>query len=120
MPHTAAAFKPVFPTALKLSVLGVVGGITVASILSQNAISTLIDNNMMRTKDLIESRRIRIYEEEERMKQRKLEWQLLSYSSYGNWTRTRSQVKFLQDRLEHKERNTWDDLIQGLDEKKSS
>lgn len=75
---------------------------------------------MARTKDVIEHRRIRIYEEEERMKQRKLEWQLLSFASYGNWSKTRSQVKYLQDKFEHKERNTWQDLVQGMDENNKS
>ena len=124
MPHTVASsavpLKPVFPFALKLGVGGVVGAITIASYLNKNAIAQLIDNNMPKTKEVIENRRIRIYEEEDRIKQRKLEWQLLAFGSYGNWTRTRSQVKFLQDRVEHKERNTWQDLMQTLDENNKS
>ncbi|KAG2388005.1 hypothetical protein C9374_000855 [Naegleria lovaniensis] len=125
MPHavhsaSTPTFKPVFPLALKLGVGGFLGVVTVASYLNRNTITTLIDNNMSRSKDLIENRRIRIYEEEERIKQRKLEWQLLSFASYGSWSQTRSQVKFLQDKLDHKDRNTWQDLLQELDENKKS
>ncbi|KAF0981946.1 hypothetical protein FDP41_011807 [Naegleria fowleri] len=121
MPHavhssSAPSIKPVFPLAVKLGVGGVLGVVTVASYLNRNAINALIDNNMSRSKDLLESRRIRIYEEEERIKQRKLEWQLLSFASYGSWTKTRSQVKFLQDKLDRKDRNTWQDLLQELEE----
>jgi len=121
MPHSVSAtLKPVFPLSVKLGVTGILGAVTIASYLNKNLISTIIDNNMARTKDVIEHRRIRIYEEEERMKQRKLEWQLLSFASYGNWSKTRSQVKYLQDKFEHKERNTWQDLVQGMDENNKS
>ncbi|KAL9656433.1 hypothetical protein ABK040_005198 [Willaertia magna] len=110
---------PVFPLLYKAGAAGVIIGSFVFAGFNGKAISQLIDNNMKKSKEIIEERRIRVLEEEERIKQRKLEFQLLSYAGYGRWNTTKAQAKYLQDKLEHKERNNYQDLLVEYERKVS-